>query len=430
MINTYNKSHSIVIARCITSLFCLLSYAALGQSTFLKNVNIVDVSNGGIISGRTIVIQEGKILNILTSVPETSTGDKIIDLSGKYVIPGLIDGHTHIEHSAYWETSSKYNPSRENLVALLEHALYGGVTTIREMASDVRVVSELSRAARLGTIQSPDIVFTSLFAGPAFFEDPRAAGATRGEIPGNVSWFKSIADSTDIPEAVVEAKGNGSYGIKLYAFLKPELVSKIVSEASERGLMILAHGSTQFSDPFELVDSGVNSLSHSSLLMDILPDGSASYPENDALFQELFQKMIDEEVYLDPTQFIYEKVERLMTMSDVGSRIIEEANNAGVMITAGTDTISAYQDVPYPFIHDEIALYVEKSGLSAMEALRAATINNAMVLKLDHEIGSVDVGKKANLVVLDKNPLDDIANTKSIYLVVKDGLIYRPDEQE
>ncbi|MEP1035094.1 amidohydrolase family protein [Ekhidna sp.] len=422
-----NRTHKQIVTRLTPILFFLISHSAVfGQSIVLKNVNIVDVINGGILENQAIEIRDGKIVNIHNAPPETFENDKVIDLSGKYVIPGLIDSHTHIEHSAYWEPARKYNPSRENLVALLEHALDGGITTIREMASDVRVVSELSRAAKLGTIQSPDIVFTSLFAGPEFFEDPRAAAATRGELPGRVSWFKTIADSTDISEAVIEAIGNGSDGIKLYAFLKPELVEKISTEARKRGLMVLAHGSTQYSNPFELVDSGVHSLSHSSLLLDVLPEevGGSSYPENDQLMQKLFQEMKANEVFLDPTQFIYEKVERLNKLSEASSKIIEEAYKAGVMVTAGTDTISAYQDEQYPFLHDEIALYVEKSGFSMIDALKTATINGALALNMDHEIGSIEVGKKANLVVLNKNPLEKIQNTKSIYLVMKEGIIH------
>jgi len=137
-------------------------FICLGQSTVLKNVNIVDVINGRIIPNSTLELKDGIIYKIYNNEYVPNQEDTVIDLTNKFVIPGLIDCHTHIEHSAYWVESSKYNPPRENLVELLSHALHGGITTIREMACDVRVIGELSRAAKINNIASPDIYYPSL----------------------------------------------------------------------------------------------------------------------------------------------------------------------------------------------------------------------------------------------------------------------------
>lgn len=406
-----------------------LPHASFGQSTVLKNVNIIDVINNKIIPNSTLELREGIIYKIHTNEFVPNQKDTIIDLSNKYIIPGLIDSHTHIEHSGYWDESSKYNPPRENLVQLLQHALLGGITTIREMACDVRVIGELSRAASINSIVSPSIYYPSLMASPAFFEDPRAAAGTLGEIPGQVSWFRSIDDNTDLPHVIAQAKGNGSKALKLYAFLTGEQIKNIVKEAEVQHLKVWAHGYTQFAKPMEIAQSGVNSMSHAThLLLEITkkPDYS-QYPKDDELLQKIYMHMANNNVSLDPTIFIYDNISRKPSRAEVAKQITKKAHEAGVMIIAGTDSISAYRDQKLPFIHNELEYYARDCNFSTMEALKTATINASITLGLEHEIGSVEEGKKANLVILTKNPIENISNTREIYFVIKDGIIHKKE---
>ncbi len=401
----------------------LVSY---GQSTILQNINIIDVINDEIKPGKSIEIKEGIIHKIHDSIFFGENTDTVLNLENKYVIPGLIDSHTHIEHSGNWSAASPYNPPRKNLLELLKHALYGGVTTIREMACDVRIMAELSRAAHIDLIPSPDIFYPSLFAGPPFFKDPRANAGALGAIPGHVSWFRGIDEKTDLPMAIAQAKGNGSTALKLYALLKPDQIKQISQEAHNQNLKVWAHASTQYAKPSEVVESGVQSISHATMLLYELsakPDYT-KYPDNDSTLQNLFTKMIDNNVSFDPTLFIYNNSER-ENRFNIATRITQKAYEAGVRIIAGTDSISAYLNFPFPFIHDELGYYVHNCNFSNIYALKTATINAAITLGLEKEIGSIEEAKKANLVVLDKNPIENIDNTKSISFIMKNGVLYK-----
>lgn len=402
---------------------------SLGQSTVLKNVNIVDVINERIIPNSTIEVKDGIILKVYNNSYTAGKEDKVIDLTDKYVIPGLIDSHTHIEHSAYWTDESKYNPPRENLIELLNHALLGGLTTIREMACDVRVIGELSRAAQINNIASPNIYYPSLMGSPAFFEDPRAAAGSLGEIPGQVSWFRAIDGNTDLSNVMAQSKGNGSMALKLYALLTGEQIKNIAGEARRQDMKVWAHAYTQFAKPSEIVQSGVNSVSHAPLLLYELSDKPdySKYPEKDQLLQDVFNKMKLNNVSFDPTIFVYQNVLRIKNRSEVAKKITQKAHDAGVMIIAGTDSISAYRDQKLPFIHNELEYYARDCEFSNMEALKTATINAAIALGIESEIGSIDEKKKANLVILNENPLEDIRNTRKIHFVMKDGIIYKSE---
>lgn len=400
------------------------------QSTILKNVNIVDVINEQVNYNQTIEVKSGRIIHIHDTSYSGKEGDSVVDLSGKYVMPGLIDSHTHIEHSAYWNKELKYNPPREHLLELLNHALLGGVTTIREMACDVRVVGELSRAAQLNLIPSPDIIYPSVFAGPDFFKDPRSVAGALGETAGNTSWFRAIEDDTDIAQVIAEAKGNGSAALKLYALLNQEQINAITKEAINQDMMIWGHAFTHFAKPSEIITSGINDISHAPLLMYELSDKPeyASYTADDKRLDSLFHLMKSNNVSLDPTVFIFEVIPRLSDMTTAVRSITRHANEAGVRVIAGTDSISAYKEEPYPFIHNEIANYVDLCDFTTMEAIQSATINPAITLNLADEIGSVDIGKKANFIVLQRNPLEDIKNTRSIIMTIKDGIAYQRKE--
>jgi imidazolonepropionase-like amidohydrolase len=355
-------------------------------------------------------------------------GARIYDLTGRYLIPGLIDTHVHIA------TDPSGEDSRVRTERRLRMALLGGVTAVRDMAGDVRALASLQRDALLGEIPSPDIYYAALFAGPLFFADPRTHDASRGLIAGQVPWMRAITDTTDIHQAVAEARGTGATAIKLYAELSGELARRITTEAHAQGLKVWAHAALRPALPIDVVEAGVDAVSHASLValaMDSARRVTALHaPANQPLDLEdsgldtLFSAMVRRHTIFEPTLLVF--ADRPPVLRLAGA-IARQAHRRGVTIIAGTDTLgSADADsLILPNLHRELELLVSLAGLSPAEALESATRDAAVVLGAQSTRGTIEVGKLADLVVLRSDPLLDIRNTRSIQMVMKRGQVYR-----
>ena len=227
----------------------------------LVGVTLFDGTGTPARPNQSVLIEGERIAAIFPTGSRTlPAGAKIYDLTGRYLIPGLIDTHVHVA------TDPSGEDSRPRTERRLRGALLGGVTAVRDMAGDVRALASLQRDALLGEIASPDIYYAALFAGPAFFADPRTHDASRGLIAGQVPWMRAITDTTDIHQAVAEARGTGATAIKLYAALSGELARRITTEAHAQGLLVWAHAALRPARPIDVVEAGVDAISHASLV--------------------------------------------------------------------------------------------------------------------------------------------------------------------
>ncbi|HUF17346.1 MAG TPA: hydrolase, partial [Thermoanaerobaculia bacterium] len=159
----------------------------------LDNVTVIDGTGTAPRLGMTLVIRDGRIVDLYpTGERELPPDVKLHDLSGKTVIPGLIESHTHLQD---------FYESRERLLSELERMLYSGVLAIREMAGDARVSGELARSARLGRIASPDIYYSAILMGPHFRRMDGTGDSITQATSGEVSWIQTITPETDLPLA-------------------------------------------------------------------------------------------------------------------------------------------------------------------------------------------------------------------------------------
>ena len=394
----------------------------------LTNVNIIDANHRSPLSNQTVLVVDGRIKAIFNtgsqSIPDSAV---VISLKGKFMIPGLIDSHVHMA------TDPSGTDNRPHTIDVLKRMLYSGVTTVRDMAGDARVLAGLSREAEVGEIASPDIFYSALMAGPEFFTDPRTATSTTGGVAGGMPYMQAVTDTTNLILAVAKAKGSGAWGIKLYANLPAGVVNNIVSEANKQNINVWGHAWLQQAIPSELVTAGVGSISHAPLT---IRETQKQIPKDwksglhDAAFwgkavpdlSRLFNLMKARGCILDATLLTYKKwaeSDRTVLWDyEIGKRITANAYKAGVTICAGTD------DDQEQFVQDEMRLLVSDAGLLPIDAIVAATRNGAMALRLEKEKGTIDKGKAADLLILNKDPLIKIYNIKSVFMVVKNGAIY------
>jgi imidazolonepropionase-like amidohydrolase len=407
--------------------------AAQAQTTLdtyaLTGVTLIDANHIPGFAHQTVVIRDGRIKDIFPDGTRTLPDSvSVLRVTGKYLLPGLIDTHVHMA------TDPSGTDNRPNTLKVLERMLRSGITTVRDMAGDARVLAGLSRDARTGDILSPDIYYSALMAGPEFFTDPRTHSSTAGGVAGEMPYMRAVTRTTDFALAVAEAKGTGATGIKLYADLAPETVGKIVTEAKRQGLLVWGHAWLQQSKPSDLINAGVSSISHAPLLlyetMDSIPAfWKHGHPDD---------KFWDDHIHADPAMLAGMKAHHtildatLLTYERLGSqdssrryivpivrRLTAQAYKAGVTICTGTD------DDQEVFVQGEMAALVKDAGMSNADVLIAATRNGARALGIESTAGTIETGKTADLIVLDHNPLDDIDNINSVYLVIKAGKIFR-----
>ncbi len=415
-------------------LFAHFSFAQLSLSTYaLRGASILDTKSKKLLPPQTIIIKDGKIDQIIPSSTKLPDSISVINVAGKYIIPGLIDSHVHLAT----DPSEVKRPAVEEV---LNRMLYSGITSVRDMAGDARTLAGLSRDAKVGDIISPDIYYAALMAGPEFFTDPRTASSTQGGTDGEMPYMRAITDSSDLHLVVAEAKGSGATGIKLYANLSGELAKKIVTEAHKQNMIVWAHAALFPAKPSEVVDAGVDVISHAPMFSYEVyankdsvpaswksktdqPDEFWNAEEKKLNLDHVFDLMKQKGTILDATLSTYksfaEANPKYKWEIQIGYSIVRHAHKEGVKVSAGTDTDQE------SFVQEEMKLLVKKCGFTPIEAIISSTETGAETLGIYNTHGTIEQGKVADLLILEKNPLDNINNIDSVFMVVKAGKIYK-----
>lgn len=432
---------------CWISLLLLTAAGGLAHSSpeivAITNVNVVDTTGKQVARRATVVIRGDRIRAIgeaaQTKIPP---GAQIVDGDKKYLVPGLWDMHMHL-----------------SFVGELAFPLFiaNGVTGVCDMGGDLDQIDRWREEIKTGKRLGPNIV--------------RAGPVVDGPRTEEGQFRLSVTNPAEGREAVVSLKKRGVDFIKVYHFLSRDSYFAVADEAKKLGLPFAGHIPNGVS-PREASDAGQRSLEHTSVLLQALiavaekKDRTQKQLTADAFDEltgekgaELFQAMVRSGTWHTPTLVVsrsfllrsemaakpddrrkyiakvtrehWEKnnpipqnvpaevvAERKQALEKF-SGVVGSMRRAGVQILAGTDPPT--RDVfPGFSLHDELGLLV-KAGLTPLEALQAATLQAAKCLGLSDSHGTVEIGKTADLVVLDADPLADISNTQRIVGVVRGG---------
>ncbi len=424
----------------------LLVSAALplraAETVELNDFTLIDGTGGAPRHVKRLIARDGVIVAIdqLGAVPvaEPNALWSKLDLAGAWVMPGLIDTHVHV---------ARFPDTRTRAAEILQRAVRGGVTTVRDLTGDARTLAELERAIAAEEIIGPNLVYSALFGGPDIFKEGPMTAMVGQRKPGTAPWSRSIDTGSDLPRLVAEASGTGARNVKVYGDLGPALATALIRESTRQGLLTTAHATVFPAGPGELIEAGVGSLSHAPYLVwQAVDDIPGDYrkriagpwnevPADHPRLLALYRRMAERGVTLDATLYVYKTMSSYPGVGAMdwteaafnwGAEATRHAQAAGVMVTTGTDWFEPRDDADLPHTHAELALLVEHSGFTPMQAIVAATRNGAIALGLGARLGTVEPGKQADLLVLDADPLQDIQHTTRIRYTLRRGRIIKP----
>lgn len=428
------------------------------QSLVIAGATLIDGTGAPAREGVTILIREGLITGISTAdeaaLPEEAA---VIDASGKYVIPGLADMHVHFGTGGLGPSDSL------TVDRVLRQFLFYGVTTVLNVGAtngSVDEILELRRRRAEGELQAPHIYATGgLITVPGshpiatIMSLPEDADAATYDWSQRGVWV--VRTPAEIREVVARLAAAGMDGIKLviesgpgifgddHPQMSQELVTAAVEEARRHGLPVLAHATS----PDELedgMDAGVRAFMHLVGREPIDPGLLAAMREQGVYDVPTLSLFVWADAWGDPADVLTDSflrsgveervIESLLasplaptarpTEEDWASRretlqALQGVRDAGVTVVAGTDTNNPFVFPGYS-MHHELELMVE-AGLTPMEALEAATRRAAEMLGAADEFGTIEVGKRADLLILGANPLAEIRNTRTLEVVIRGG---------
>jgi imidazolonepropionase-like amidohydrolase len=369
----------------------------------LTHANVVDVTTGAITRNATVLVRNGRIESVGSG--SAPAGTQIIDLAGKYLVPGLMDAHTHLDN-----------------LAAARRALETGVTTARSASVGSFRDVALRDLVRAGYVIGPDIIAAGLFVTPEI-GDGALADTGLGPLMTSVRTPEqlralvrvNLRHGVDVIKTRgTERAGTATTDPRQQVYTEAELRA-VVEEAATRGIPVEAHAHGD-EGAYAAVKAGVRSIEHGTYLSDstlalMKARGTWLVPT----FSTLYDLLEPGGDYDDPVTQA-----RAMHMIPRATRTIQQAHRLGVKLATGADVSYTPQSITR--VSHEITRFVEL-GLTPLEALQAATINAAELFGIQDRTGRIAPGLEADLIAVEENPLENPVTLQDILLVISNGRV-------
>ncbi len=449
-----------VVVVGITALGLLAGGIVSGEEIMLRNVRVFDPSSGSMGEPTDIFISGDRIAAMGKADRERGDAPQI-DCSGKFALPGLFDCHTHVAHLI--------GEGEDSLRAGLKGFLTSGITQLRDVGGPIDMLADLSRRLASGEIAGPELFYT----GPMLESGPLTWANLNESLP---NFTVAIDTAADVDSLLPELARQGACMIKTFNTIDAELYRHVVAVAGQNGLKIVHDPGTPFFHwmPMDAaIDLGVTSIEHAKapwpvVLTDDLraehdklvgPDAnpmgkmafvmkacelgveSVSRDRLEWLAGEMREKgaclcptlhvlasseeeiieNVKEQQKLDevPDEMRAMVLKVTRAMDQVSRLFVRELAGGGVRLLVGQDGA----DPAATFAEMRL---LEECGVSTAEILKGATVYPAQWLGVDDRLGSLSEGRQANILVVDGNPLEDIGQAESTFLVVHQGrIVYR-----
>jgi imidazolonepropionase-like amidohydrolase len=395
---------------------------------------LIDGTGRDPVPDSVVVIEKGRIVDAgPKSRVKIPSGAQKVDARGKTILPGLWDMHAHFEQV-------EWGPIY----------LAAGATTVRDCGNEFEVITAVRDAVASGHGLGPRLLLAGIVDGTG----PSAIGVERVDTPEQAKvWTDKYHDA-------------GFQQMKIYSSVKLEELKDVADEAHRLGMTVTGHVPIGL-NAYQTIEAGQDQINHIPYIVDIMlptlpadasrldhANAAANLDLNSPAAQKAIAFLVQHGTVVDPTLALFEffsastakpaasiepgvlKVapELQAILADVGPppphadisekvfakevTVVGALHEAGVPIVAGTD-----QTVPGHSLHREIELYVQ-AGFTPMEAIQAATIVPARVMGLDKEVGTVEAGKRADVIIVDGNPLESIRNIRKVEFVITNGTMY------
>ncbi len=460
-------------------LFLILfsSFSNFAQ-TYITNVTIVDVEKHKLVPNQTIVIHKDLISNIKNSkqlkIPTNAT---IIDGTGKYVSPGLTDAHLHFFQNGGLYTrpdvvdfrkdvpyQNEIDYTNQQMKKVLQRYIQNGITNVIDLGATNNLLKK--RSLFKDQNDAPSIYMTGPLLGtyepPVYSDlnndDPFILGKTAEDGVKMVQELLPLHPDLIKIYYVVEREGSD---IETTAYKYLPIVKTMIDEAHKNNLKVAVHASQRITAQLA-VESGADFLVHSVEDEVLKDDFIALMKKNKTILSPTLivnrgyvntfgqtLELTDHELtksdpyqlgtlldlkHLSDTLLIngYKrwansaKETSLITMDSISMVNLKKLSDAGVLIATGSDAGNIGTLHASSYLAELQAMH--KSGMSNWQILTASTLNGAKILGKENEFGTVSIGKKANIILLDANPIDNINNLSKINRVINNGFVFNPDD--